>query len=131
MSKRLIYLSHPYGGNQDNIKELENCIRKLYANDSIYEHFSFVSPLHCYSFMYDETEYNRGLQYCIDLLANCDMMILIGDWTNSAGCTAERTYCLLNDIPFLEVKDETELDHLIKSSFIRNELLRQTRHCLK
>lgn len=103
--KKLIYISHPSLGLESNTKDIEKVIRALYKSDKIFNNFSFVSPVHCYGFMYNdestEEHYNRGLNYCTDLLEHCDGMIVVGDWMHSKGCTAEINMCNAKGIPYI------------------------------
>ena len=91
MKKQLVYISHPYGGNSDNIKDIEKVIRHLYTDERLYNNYCFVSPVHAFGFMYETEEYYRGLQMCIDLLAGCDHYLFCifrtgGDqWTDLSG----------------------------------------------
>ena len=110
-SKQLVYISHPYGGNPENAKDIEKVIRHLYADERLYNNYCFVSPVHAFGFMYETEEYYRGLQMCIDLLAGCDQMLLIGEWETSKGCTGEKAYCDNNNIPYTMIRTSEELTH--------------------
>lgn len=88
-NKRLIYISHPSSGLDENRLDIERIVKSLYSSDEIFNRYTFVSPVHCYGFMYADTEYNRGLQYCTDLLRLCDEVWIFGDYKNSRGCMAE------------------------------------------
>jgi len=113
MSKQLVYISHPSGGKIENTRDIENIIRKLYSDDELFSRYCFVSPVHCYGFMYAEyeDEYIKGLTFCTDLLEHCDIMLLCGDWRNSRGCNAEYKLCQERGIPCIEVKN---IDDIIK-----------------
>lgn len=120
--KKLVYISHPSGGKVENTKHIELIVRRLLSSDSLYEKYCFVSPVHCYGFMYDEyePEYLKGLSFCTDLLEHCDIMLLCGDWKSSRGCTVERNMCIEEGIPMLEVKTEKDLDELINAGCIED-----------
>ena len=118
--KHLIYISHPYGGKVENEIETAEIVQRLYMNDELYDNCCFVSPIHCFSFMYHNTEYYKGLSFCTDLLKHCKLMLLCGDWKSSVGCTAEKEICDELNIPYIEVKDMEALDKLIESGDILN-----------
>lgn len=119
MNKKLLYFSHPYGAKEENLIDIENCIRELYKNDSIFDKFIIVSPVHCFGFMYEDTEYYRGLQYCTDLLYKCDSMIVVGDWTQSTGCKEEIRICNEIDKKYKIYNNISELKEAIENgSFI-------------
>jgi len=106
----LIYISHIYQNKEENKQEVERIIKSLIANDKKYlpEHkkITYVSPVHCYGFLYEEVEYEEGLKMCIELLKHCDMMLVYGDYQNSVGCKAEIKYCDDNGIPYEIIKGE-------------------------
>lgn len=119
-TKQLVYISHPSGGKPENTEKIANIVRKLYADDELFKQYCFVSPVHCYGFMYSEYEsdYIKGLTFCTDLLEHCDIMLLCGDWKNSRGCTHEREICIEKNIPFVEVPDDKALNKIIESHSI-------------
>lgn len=122
--KKLVYISHPSGGKIENTKHIEYIVRELLKSDALYNKYCFVSPVHCYGFMYDEyeTEYLRGLSFCTDLLEHCDIMLLCGDWEKSRGCTTERNMCIEKNIPMLEIRTDEELSRLIELGSIEDLL---------
>lgn len=94
----LVYVSHPFQGLQENVEEVEEIIHELVEENP--EH-TFISPIHTFGFMFHTTEYEHGLEMCIQLLDKCDMMIVSGDWGNSVGVNREIDYCFQNKIPVI------------------------------
>ena len=113
--KKLVYISHPSGGLEENTKDIEKIIRRLYENDDIYNEYCFVSPVHNYGFMYKDTEYTRGLSYCTDLLYFCDEMWVFGDWKTSKGCKVEVELARRLGIKTRFLGNSSELDKVIES----------------
>lgn len=117
--KPLIYVSHPSSGLEENTRDIEKCIRAMYAKDEIYNNYCIVSPVHCYGFMYNdnpELDYDyKGLSYCTDLLLHCDIMLVIGDWEKSTGCKEEVALAKEKNIPTLFVKDSDSLIKQLRS----------------
>ena len=99
---KLIYISHPYSAKQENKLKIEAIVRKLAKEHP--EH-TFLSPIHAVGFMYDDFDYQTGLNMCLEVLKRCDMMYVYGDWKNSRGCKAEIKFCEENGIPYKIIND--------------------------
>lgn len=99
----MIYLSHPYGGDEANKAEIARIVLELAAKD---KSNVYISPVHCFGYLYDKVAYLHGLGMCMELLACCDRMEVYGDWEHSTGCRAEIDYCKAHGIPY-EVHDGT------------------------
>jgi len=101
--KSIIYLSHIYKGLQSNADEVAMVMLKLVKR---YPNLNFFSPIHNFPF-YDDLDYSTGLQKCIDFLPYCEFMLVIGDWRDSKGCTAEIEFCKKHNIPikFCTIKE--------------------------
>ena len=87
---KVIYISHPFGGDKKNLDEVENIIVK--ARET-YPNYLFISPCHSFSFLYNKTDYEVGLSMCLYLLQCCDECWIYGDWQNSRGCKTENEFC--------------------------------------
>ena len=98
----MIYISAPYGGKKENKDRIEFIVKTL----SIERPFdTFISPVHCWGFMYDTVAYNVGIRYCLELLDKCDFMMVFGDWRSSRGCRLEVEHAKINEIPFIVYED--------------------------
>lgn len=86
-----IYISHPYGGKEENKEHVETIIKQL-----VWEHPNhlFISPIHALGFLYRDVEYKVGLNWCLELLDMCDEMWVFGDYLESKGCVEEIKHCL-------------------------------------
>lgn len=128
--KKLLYLSHPSGGLEENTVDIEKVIRKLYKNDVIYDNFCIVSPVHCYGFMYNDNpdlEYDyKGLSYCTDLLQHCDIMVVVGNWKESTGCREEVKLCKDINIPIIYIDNSDKVDYCLDNGLV-NILLNAVR----
>ena len=92
-----IYISHPYGGNKKNKDKIEDIIKELVKEDPSH---TYISPVHCFGFMYNDFSYEQGLEMCLNLLEMCDKMYVFGKWKDSRGCTAEVLFAEQKGIPF-------------------------------
>lgn len=92
---KLIYISHMYGGKQENKDRIELIIKELVKK---FPDYTFVSPVHTFGYLYNEVDYDKGMEYCLALLSKCDEM-----WTCSnisKGVQIEIDYCKRHHIPF-------------------------------
>lgn len=110
--KKLVYISHPYGGNIENAKNIENIVKKIYESDRIYAEYCIVSPVHAFGFMYDAMDYDKGIGICLDMLGKCDLMLVFGNWESSRGCNKEIRYCKDNNIPYMILKPLNIMEYL-------------------
>lgn len=95
--KNVVYVSHPYGGDKENRDKVENLIQQL---QQMFPTYLFISPISAFSFLYDVTEYQEGLNMCLWLLDKCDEMWVFGEYEDSVGCMSEIAYCQNYLIPY-------------------------------
>lgn len=105
----MIYVSHPYGGKEENMRKVEGIVKSL-SNLNI--NTTFVSPIHTFGFMYNDVSYERGIGMCINLLSHCNEMYVFGDYENSIGCCAEIEFCKSRRIPYFIMN---EVDTICKT----------------
>lgn len=125
--KDLVYISHPSSGLKENTLDVEKIIRRLYADNNLYSKYCFVSPIHCFGFMYHDVEYFKGLSFCTDLLMHCKIMLVFGDWTNSVGCKAEIDLCRELGIPVIFIDNSDKLDSEIQDSKLDKKIEKLTK----
>ena len=107
--RKLVYVSHPYGGLTENRINLEDTINTLEEEGEYFDlvfkncssllpysrkQFTFISPVHAFGFRYEKDDYIDGLEKCIDLLEVCDIVLMCLGWEESKGCVAEYFYAL-------------------------------------
>ena len=95
---KYIYLSHPYGGDPQNLEKCTRLLKELQLKH-IKEGFVFISPLHTFGSLYEDMDYEDGLKLCLDLLDLCDEMFVAPGWEHSVGCNREIEYCKEHEIP--------------------------------
>ncbi len=93
---RVIYIAAPYGGKEENKDKIERLIKELVH---LYPDCCFVSPIHCFGFLYDELDYEEGMEHCYTLLDLCSEIWIFGD---SKGTRLERAYAERYKIPIVE-----------------------------
>lgn len=103
--QKVIYISHPYQGNEHNKSEIQKIITDLVKK---FPGYLFLSPVHAFGFLYNEIPYSTGLAHCIWLLDKADEMWVFGDYQNSIGCKVEIRYCEKNNIPLKIIRSNYE-----------------------
>ena len=97
--KSIVYISHPFQNNPENVKEIEDIIKGLRR---LFSDYLFISPVHAFGFLYNSTTYEQGLYMTLFLLETCadEMWVFGEDWRNSTGVKAEIEYCKKRNIPY-------------------------------
>ena len=101
----MIYVSHRFGGDKENIKRAVKITHDLAVADKVN---TYICPLLSFSYLnYNELGYENEMRLCTDLLGECEKMIVASEI--SRGVQLEIDYCNDWDIPieFYETKVET------------------------
>lgn len=73
----VIYVSHAYGGNPNNVKKAEKITHGLQINDLSN---CYICPLNAFSHLgYNEIGYEEEMLLCEDLLTVCDKLIVASE----------------------------------------------------
>lgn len=102
MNNIKIYFAHPfstYGDMDENVKNIERLIINAVKQDKT---ITPISPLHATGFLFDHTTYEEGMSMCFDLLKDCDMLCLCGEWQKSNGVGLEIKYAKEHGIEIVE-----------------------------
>ena len=92
----VVYVSHPYGGEQKNEAKVDVIVRAL---QTVNPDACFVRPVHVIRAPYGRTDYVQGLEYCLALLDRCNAIIMCGNWQESRGCVSEYVVAKRKGIP--------------------------------
>lgn len=95
----IVYLSHPYGNDPDNLKKVIQCQKIL---TTLHPENLYLNPVAMFAGLYDVTDYKDGLNmtlFLLDTLAD-EMLICSDDYMRSKGCVAEIEYCDSLGIPY-------------------------------
>ena len=99
--EKIIYVSHKYENEKTNEEIVANRIREW---QEMYPTFLFISPIHAFSFCYDNVDYYEGLNYCLFLLDTCcDELWYFGEISKGVGIEIE--YCRQNGIPYINMSE--------------------------
>ena len=63
---KMIYISHKYGGDKQNKDHIEIIIGGSWLTRL--SDYAFVSPVHCFGYLYNDVDYEKGMEYCLALL---------------------------------------------------------------
>ena len=100
---KMIYISHKYGGDKQNKDLIEIITGELIKH---YPDYCFVSPVHCFGYLYNDVDYDKGMEYCLALLGLCDEMWICSDY--SKGVLIEQEYCKCHNIPIRQLTQDNE-----------------------
>ena len=103
--EKIVYISHPYGGNPENIAEVQRLIGNL-PKKGVFA-FSIFSPLHNFAF----SKYNNSTKIdywvdilrCLKFLDERTCLAVCGNWQGSLGCCVEVLYAMKNDIQVIQI----------------------------
>lgn len=111
--EKKIYVSHKYGGDKNNLKEVEEIIR---IQQKRHPSYIFISPLHMFGFLYNDMSYEDGLELCLHQLIECDEIWVTGDkWYDSTGVIKEIECANAHKIDILFVKNAEDNPHKVES----------------
>jgi hypothetical protein len=112
--EKTVYVSHKYGGNKNNLKEVEEIIK---TQQKKHPNYMFISPLHMFSFLYNDMSYEDGLELCLYQLAECDEIWVTGEtWYDSTGVIKEIEYANAHKIDVLFVTNAEDNPHKVEGS---------------
>lgn len=97
----MVYLAHPCGGDESNIKDAEQLVKQLIHK---YPERVFLSPLQATGFYYGDISYIEGMKHCVEMLSRCDELWLCKGWQDSKGCCMEWAIATAKEIPIYEVE---------------------------
>lgn len=98
-----VYFAHPFQGSKDNVTELERIVRSVVTKNNENCEIVPVSPLHALGFLWEDVSYEYGLELCLELLNDCDVLALCGDWKSSYGCNVEYEFAKRHGITIVEL----------------------------
>lgn len=105
----MVYLSHPFGGNEANREDSIKIEAGLNAIAD--EGYTLVNPLNDDNFSKAAADYgydeSRILAYCEGFLSGCALVIFCQGWEQSNGCRVEHRVAVENNIPRIYLDSET------------------------
>jgi hypothetical protein len=75
----IYYVAHAYGGNKENVKKAREITHDLQVKDLAN---CYICPLLAFSHLeYGEIGYDDEIELCLDILQNCDRLIIASEIT--------------------------------------------------
>lgn len=100
----LYYVTHAYGGDEENLEEAKKITHDLQINNL--EH-CYVCPLITLSHLrYGELGYNYELALHIDILSDCDALIITGDEISNGIMQEEIRFARLVNMEVLRLEKD-------------------------
>jgi hypothetical protein len=90
----LFYCAHMYGGKEENKDLAEEKIKKLQLSDL---NNTYISPIHCLGYIYNDVDCEAGTELCLDILSSCDELIVLSE--ASEGVSREIELAKILDMP--------------------------------
>ena len=110
MKKKLVYVAHPYGGKESNRKKIDVIMEDLVLNDASHD---YISPIHNFGYVYlTGDNYQRGLDICLSLLGQRDILVLCPEWESSRGCKGEFEYAKKHSISTFTLNEWKALNRI-------------------
>ena len=83
----LIYVGQSFGGKAENIEKAKKITHDLQVKDLAN---CYICPLLTFSHLeYGEIGFDAEMELCLDILQNCDKLIVASDFSNSKGVQME------------------------------------------
>ena len=82
----------------------------LVLNDASHD---YISPIHNFGYVYlTGDNYQRGLDICLSLLGQCDILVLCPEWESSRGCKGEFEYAKKHSISTFTLNEWKALNRI-------------------
>ncbi len=98
----LIYVSHPCGGKESNIKKIKAIINYLSEID---KENAYICPTLLYHDLYDIEDSCTGIVRCLEIEKHCDVILMCLGWEESTGCKKELEFAMDNGISIHYLED--------------------------
>ena len=85
-------------------------MENLVLNDTSHD---YISPIHNFGYVYlTGDDYQRGLDICLSLLGQCDILVLCPEWESSRGCKGEFEYAKKHSISTFTLSEWKALNRI-------------------
>lgn len=96
----MYYVAHAHGGNPENIERARKITHDLQVNDL---ENTYICPLLLFSHLrYGEVGYDAEMELCIDILSNCDKLIVASDITKGVAKEIDFANLVGMEVEYLE-----------------------------
>lgn len=96
----MYYVAHAHGGKEENIEKAKKITHDLQINDL---ENTYICPLMLFSHLrYGEVGYDAEMELCIDILSNCDKLIVASEITKGVSMEIDFANLVGMEIEYLE-----------------------------
>lgn len=107
-----VYVAGIFQNKPENKEYIEKWCLKL---SKIFPDYLFINGVSAFSYYYDHTDLQQGMDMCAELLKCCDSLVTVSDYSNSIGTFVELYIAKENDMHIYEhidtrIKELEEID---------------------
>ena len=96
----MYYVAHAHGGKPENIERARKITHDLQVNDL---ENTYICPLMLFSHLrYGEVGYDAEMELCLDILSNCDKLIVASDITKGVAKEIDFANLVGMEVEYLE-----------------------------
>lgn len=96
----IFYVAHAHGGKPENMEKAKQITHDLQVNDL---ENTYICPLLLFSHLrYGEVGYDAEMELCIDILSNCDKLIVASDITKGVAREIDFANLVGMEVEYLE-----------------------------
>lgn len=96
----MYYVAHAHGGKPENIERAKKITHDLQVNDL---ENTYICPLMLFSHLrYGEVGYDAEMELCLDILSNCDKLIVASDITKGVAKEIDFANLIGMEVEYLE-----------------------------
>lgn len=96
----IFYVAHAHGGKPENMERAKQITHDLQVNDL---ENTYICPLLLFSHLrYGEVGYDAEMELCIDILSNCDKLIVASDITKGVAKEIDFANLVGMEVEYLE-----------------------------
>ncbi len=112
--RKMIYLAHPYGGNEDNRRDAAMIAGGIEAETD----YAIFNPLAEFEQYAGEVTERNILYRCKGALSACQIVVFCPGWERSRGCRYERMIAKRYGIPRIYLtEDEAQIFRALANKF--------------
>lgn len=96
----MYYVAHAHGGKEENIEKAKKITHDLQINDL---ENTYICPLMLFSHLrYGEVGYDAEMELCIDILSNCDKLIVASEVSKGVSMEIDFANLVGMEVEYLE-----------------------------
>lgn len=96
----IFYVAHAHGGKPENMERAKQITHDLQVNDL---ENTYICPLMLFSHLrYGEVGYDAEMELCLDILSNCDKLIVASDITKGVAKEIDFANLVGMEVEYLE-----------------------------